>query len=298
MSNIIYCNISALRVSVPVAFNTAEIRDTILPIVSERISVIRLPFYEWHSNPCYDCAEMLKIDAAIDGADLLVKFNCQSFGDAYRVDLKGFHWDFWKSVIASLTAALLSRNTLVAHAACIEINEKLILLPGHSGDGKSSVSFQCISQGIAVYASELCYIEKDILIAGNLAASIDAAALEHFKIPLPQNNQRREERVLVNTKPLPENRKIDKVFFPRVNKGNLHIRKITSRRARMLLYENIFSQLPAGQMLCHNSIPISPPPSNAQLIAIANQVSELIKDESFIIEGFPDKILEWIKEHG
>jgi hypothetical protein len=188
---------------------------------------------------------MLKIDAAIDGADLLVKFNCQSFGDAYRVDVKGFHWDFWKSVIASLTAALLSRNTLVAHAACIEINNKLILLPGHSGDGKSSVSFQCINQGIDVYASELCYIEKDILIAGNLAASIDAAALEHFKIPLPQNNQCREERVLVNTKPLPENRKIDKVFFPRVNKGNLHIRKINSRRARMLLYENIFSQLPA-----------------------------------------------------
>ncbi len=66
----------------------------------------------------------------------------------------------------------------------------------------------------------------------------------------------------------------------------------------MLLYENIFSQLPSGQMLCHNSIPISPLPTTAQLIAIANQVANLINNPSFILEGSPSEIVSWIKEQG
>lgn len=298
MINTVYCNIPALCVSIPITFNTAEVKNVILPIVSERISVIRLPVYEWNSNPDFDCAPEVIINATIDGADVLVKFNCQLFGEAYRVDLAGFHWDFWKSIIASFTSALFSRNIIVAHAACIGINEELILLPGHSGDGKSSVSFECINEGLPVYASELCYIKKNRLIAGNLSASIDMAALEHFGIPIPEITQCKEQRILVDTNPLTEFRKIGKVYFPRVSKGSLHIRKITDRRARMLLYENIFSQLPSGQMLCHNSIPISPTPSTAQLIAIANQVSNLVNNPSFILEGSPKEIVAWIKEQG
>ena len=298
MINTIYCNIPDLRVSIPVTFNTVEVKNVVLPIVSERISVIRLPFYKWNSNADFPCTPEVIINAFIEGADLLVNFNCQLFGDSYRVDLAGFHWDFWKSIIASFSGALLSRGTIIAHAACIGVNEELVLLPGHSGDGKSSISFKCINEGLPVYASELCYIEGDQLIAGNLSASIDMAALEHFRIPMPADAQSREQRILINTDPLSEYRKIGKVYFPRVNKGSLHVRKITERRARMLLYENIFSQLPSGQMLCHNSIPISPAPSSAQLITIANQVACLIKNQSFIVEGSPGQIVTWIKEQG
>lgn len=294
----IYCNIPALEISIPIIFNNNEIKNHILPAVSERISGIRLPFYQWDSYPNYQCAPTVKLEAHVDGDDLLVQFNCQLFGDFYRVDLKGFHWDFWKVVIASLTTVLLSRNSIVAHAACIGINGELVLLPGHSGAGKSSLSFECLNQGLPVYASELCYLQNSYLIAGNAAASIDASALEHFQIDTPPYSQFKEDKVLRETSPLPAWKQIRQLYFPRVNHGKFHVRKITGRRARMLLYENFFSQLPPGQMIAHQTIPISPLPSTPDLEMISKQLVDLTQNHSFIIEGSPEDIVAWMKEEG
>ena len=298
MNNFIHCNIPALNVSIPIIFNSDEIKNYILPVVSERISMIRLPFYQWDTHPDYECAPAVKIEADVDGDDLLVQFNCQLFGGSYRVDLKGFHWDFWKVVIASFTTVLLSRNGIVAHAACIGINGELVLLPGHSGAGKSSLSFECINHGLPVYASELCYLQNNNLMAGNSAASIDASALEHFRTATPPHSQLKEEKVLLDTSPLSALIKISKLYFPRVSHGSLNVKKITGRRARMLLYENFLSQLPAGQMIGHQTIPILPLPSTTDLEIVSKQLVDLTQEHSFIVEGPPDEIVAWMKEGG
>ena len=295
MDNIIYCNIEALKTSVPIKFNSKNAQDTIIQKVSERISVIRLPIYEWGSSPLFSCTETVEIDADIFENDITVKFNCQSFGNAYSVDIGGFHWDFWKAVIATFTGALLSKDVIVSHAACIEINGKYILLPGISGGGKSSISFECMRRGFPVYASELCYLERGHIIAGNLSASIDSDALKYFGMPMPTISEYKENRVLVDTNPLIEKKKIEQVLFPKVTSSGLHVRPITIRRGRMLLYENIFGQLPSGQLLCHNSIPILPAPTSQQLEIIAKQVDILLDTPPFIVEGTPREIVDWLQ---
>lgn len=298
MCNPIYCNIPALQVSIPIVFNSTESKNQILPAVSHRISMIRLPPYQWNKAPDYPCSPMIQLEAQVDGHDLLVRFNCQLFGGFYRVDLKGFHWDFWKVVIASFTTVLLARNSIVAHAASISINGELVLLPGHSGAGKSSVSFECLNQGLPVYASELCYLQQGQLIAGNSVASIDAPALESFGTSMPDHASLKEGKVLQKTSPLPAATVINKLYFPRIRQGKLMVRKITGRRARMLLYENLLSQLPAGQMIAHQTIPISPLPSTTELEVISQQMIELTQEPSFIVEGSPKDIVNWMKKGG
>lgn len=293
MNSSIYCNIETLGLSVPIKFNNKYAQDIIIPKVSEKISVIRLPKYEWSASPLYNSTEMVEINADIYEEEVTVKFNCQSFGDAYSVDMEGIHWDFWKAVIATFTGALLSKNVIVSHAACIEINGCPILLPGISGGGKSSISFECMRRGLPVYASELCYLKEGEIIAGNLSASIDSAALEYFGMPIPKVSEYKENRVLVDTTALLEQKKIERVYFPKVTNSGLHVRQITIRRGRMLLYENIFGQLPSGQLLCHNSIPILPAPTSKQLEVVAKQVDCLLCTPPFIVEGSPSEIVDW-----
>lgn len=297
MNSPIYCNIEALNLSVPIHFNSKHVEEIIISKVSERISVIRLPKYEWSSSALYNCTKLIEIYADIDNKNVTIKFNCQSFGDAYRVDMDGLHWDFWKAVIATFTGSLLSKNVIVSHAACIEINGNLILLPAISGGGKSSISFECIRRNLPVYASELCYLKDGNIIAGNLSASIDAEALKYFGMPTPKYSEVKENRVLINTTALLNQKKIQHVHFPKVTNSDLHIREITTRRGRMLLYENIFGQLPSGQLLCHNSIPILPTPKSKQLETIAKQVDCLLGTSPFIVEGTPNEIVDWFQNN-
>ncbi len=298
MDNMIYCNIEALEVSVPIRFNSQNMQNIIIPKVSEKISVIRLPKYEWSTLPLFSLTDTIEINAAIFGKEITVKFNCQSFGDAYSVDIDGFHWDFWKSVIATFTSTLLSKNVIVSHSACVEINGKSILLPSISGGGKSSISFECIRRGLSVYASELCYLKDACIIAGNLSASIDSAALDFFGMPIPKISEYKEHRILVDTNALSKPKTIEQIYFPKVTNSKLHIRPITVRRGRMLLYENIFSQLPSGQLLCHNSIPILPAPTSKQLEVVARQVNCLLSAPPFIVEGSPSEIVDWLQSEG
>jgi len=298
VSNTVFCSIHSLDISIPVRFNSEEIKDLIIPVVSERISVIRLPHYEWENSPSYPCSHEVSINAEADKEELLVEFSCQAFKGSYKVIIDGFHWDFWKALIASFSHALSDKNIMIAHAACVEINGESILLPGNSGDGKSSLSYECLNQGVPVYASELCYIQGTKFLAGNLAASIDKAALDYFDISIPKNASYKEGRVLTDTNSLLKPHNIRKIYFPKVNCSLFRLREITARRARMLLYENVVGQLSSSQLLCHNSIPIFPLPTEAHVSQIAKQVSALITEPTYIVEGHPSRILKWMKENG
>lgn len=293
-NNTIFCNIEALSVSVPVIFNSTEILNTIIPVVSETISTIRLPNYTWDKKALFNETEPVKIEASIKNKDLTVKFDCQLFGGFYTLDISGFHWDFWKVIIASFSKELTKRNGFVSHAACANINGKTILFPGHSGAGKSSVSFACLEKNIPVYASELCFIQNGKLIAGNLHASIDEAALMRYKVSKPIEYEVKANRILANIFPLESPLKIDRVIFPNVRKGEKYIREISGRRARMLLYENVFAQLPSGQMVNQVQVPISPLPTKEELETISNQLVKITKEKSYIIEGEPKDLVNFL----
>jgi len=289
-----YCNIPSLNASIPLAFNNAEVMETVLAAVSERVSVVRLPYYEWTSSPNFRCSEQVSITATLLGSDISVYFSSQAFGGSYVVPLDGLHWDFWKAVISSLFASLTSQRNIIAHAACINVDGTVILLPGNSGDGKSSLSFACLAREIPVYASELCFLQGRRIRAGNLAVSIDQAALDYFGIPAPSASAYKDGRVLADTVKFDDPREVDQIIFPRVNAGPFRLRHITARRARMLLYENIVGQLSISQLLCQNSIPIRPLPTEAQICQIAEQVSLLARKPGIIVEGKPAEIVEWI----
>ena len=113
MSNTVFCSIHSLNISIPVIFNSEEIKDLIIPVVSERISVIRLPHYEWESSPSYPCSHDISITAEADKEELLVEFSCQAFKGSYKVIIDGFHWDFWKALISSFSHALGHHSSIL-----------------------------------------------------------------------------------------------------------------------------------------------------------------------------------------
>lgn len=293
----IYCNIPSLQLSVPINFSSELLKLRVIKEVSETISTIRLPAYSFDKSSFFHLCNEVNIEGDINGNILTVKFDCQLFGESYSLDISGFHWDFWKVVIASFSKELMKQKGMVSHAACVKINGKVILLPGHSGAGKSSVSYACLERDIPVFASELCYIKNGKIIAGNLHASIDDEALKRFGIKKPENTEVKANRVLSEITELEVPEEIDLIIFPNVRLGGIYAREISGRRARMILYENIFGQLPSGQLINHVKIPISPLPSAEELEAISEQLIQLTSDKSYIIEGHPAKVVDWLQKN-
>ena len=297
MKHQIYCNIPSLELSIPVSFSSELLKLRVIEEVSETISTIRLPSYSWNEKAFFHSCDEINIEGDINGDILTVKFDCQLFGESYSLDISGFHWDFWKVVIATFSKELIKQKGMVSHAACVKINEKVILLPGHSGAGKSSLSFACLERNIPVFASELCYIKSGKLIAGNLHASIDDEALKRFGIKKPKKIEIKANRVLSEITKLEAAEEIDLVLFPDVRLGEIYTREISGRRARMILYENIFGQLPSGQLINHVKIPISPLPSVEDLKTISEQLIQLTSEKSYIIEGHPIKVVDWLQKN-
>lgn len=83
---------------------------------------------------------------------------------------------------------------------------------------------------------------------------------------------------------------ISRLIFPQVHPGEMHIRSITSRRARMLLFENVVTQLPLVQLLAQETWPLWRPPKRDAVERIMNEVTVLSNLDPVIVSGHPGLI--------
>lgn len=289
-----FCNIPSLNSSIPITFHGDSSPEDIIQYISQSVSVSRIPPHSFDQTSSHELVDGLDVFWTLQGSDVLIRFSNQSEAETYLVDLVGLHWDFWKSLVACLSTALFNSGIVIFHAAAILTQRGAFLFPGESGAGKSSIAFKALEMGEEVISSELCFIKDDIIIAGNMASSIDLAGLEYFGTSRPNNSSVFGEK-LVAPNSLLENVKINQILFPTVNLGDLKTREITSRRARMILYHNCIGELPFGQMVAHQRIPLLPNPGTKIVDLLSKTVDRLSQQKVALISGHPKHILEFIK---
>ena len=251
-----------------------------------------LPPLDWLEADAATGDITLEVEAK--GQDLIVQFFGAVTTPSYRVPASGFHWDFWDAFLSVALPALLERGIVAVHAAAIATHSGVVLLPGPSGAGKSSVAFASLLRGSEVLASELCFVSDGHLLAGNAQLTIDPAALEAFALPAPDGHTLVDGRVAVPTadvKAVP----ISRLVFPRVGKGPLSTRRITSRRARMLLFENLLGQHPVARLLVHETHPTAVAVERAHVFTMAREAAALAVAEPLIAEGTPQEIATFIE---
>lgn len=286
-----FCNIPALSGTLAYSFRNEDDAVALLEAVTDRVSGIRLPPYEFAAHPSFEVFGELEIDAAVSGDRVSVEFRGEIPSHRYEAELESFHWDFWKISIAALSKGLLARGVVILHAACVAAPETVFLLPGTSGAGKSSLSFFARSRGASVYASELAFISEARLIAGNALMSIDEEALRLMNIPHPSGAISAEGKLTLATDPIPAAVPDLSLVFPRISPAPTYFeRVISARRSRMLLFENAVGQLGVSQLIDQQRVPVRSLPTHAEIEAIMRAVSRIASRESLICEGPPDKV--------
>ena len=270
--------------------NAALVRDNVIG----RISGARLPAAEWRPQPPDSTPPQVRVQVEDRGSDVRISYTGVLDIAPYVVDKAGLHWDFYSVITALIVPRLMDRDVVAFHAAALRTATGTVLLPGTSGAGKSSVAFAALAAGVDVVASELAFVRHGGLIAGNSLLTIDAGALSRFHLAIPAEARETAGRIALPgrrvEKPLP----VSRVVFPRVSPGGLHIRRISARRARMLLFENAIGEMPASQLVAHETVPIGVELSRHMQQVIAAQVVQLAGDNSVILEGSPADIVRYI----
>jgi hypothetical protein len=261
--------------------------------VSGRISGARIPHVEWRgiARPCQPDV-LVTVDDI--GHEVEISFAGGIECPPYVVDKEGLHWDFFKVFTAMALPRIIDSGVIPFHAAAVACASGLALLPGISGAGKSSVAFAALAAGYPVLASELLFLSGGIFRAGNSQMTIDAAALDRFGMTAPPQARRDGYRVACDTADVRTAAKVSILVFPRVSQTSLSIRRISARRARMLLFENAITQLPVGQLIAHETVPLGVIPTARQLALVAVEVATLSRVSAAIIEGRPADILTYI----
>jgi hypothetical protein len=145
-----------------------------------------------------------------------------------------------------------------------------------------------MTQGVPVHSSELAFVQDGRLACGNSALTIDRAALEFFGMPPPPSPSVIDgPRFSIDLPPVEGPLEIRGLAFPQVHPGKVQVRSITSRRARMLLFENVVTQLPLVQLLAQETWPIWRPPRRDVVERIMEQVRRLSVLDPVIIAGRP-----------
>ena len=262
-----------------------------------RVSGARLPQHHITRLPeALEPAVWVDIDPLPDGC-ATVGFRGAVNSPRYEVELEGFHWDFSKVINSLVMDGAASSALLPVHSACLASAHGVVLLPGASGAGKSSISYAALVGSHQVLASELVFVREGEFLCGNTALTIDAAAIKIFGLPkLGSPDGTDKSRLVFNLDQQQPSMPISRVVFPQVHPGEVHVRAITSRRARMLLFENVITQLPLAQLLCQERWPIWRPPHRDVIVALMDEVSRLSELEPVIISGHPAGIVSAIVE--
>jgi hypothetical protein len=283
----------SLDADVLVEFTNTEAMEMMQSLVMGRVSGSRLPRVQWIVEDI-DAEPQLRVDAEYQGESVAIEYSGQFTTSRYVVERSGVHWDFWRAVSACFTPSLLARGIIAFHAAALLTTDGVVLLPGSSGTGKSSIAFAARARGATVLASELCYISGCQLLAGNSTMTIDPAGLDRNKLMSPPDAVLLDGRVAVPSAELLHPTTINRVLFPRVAPMELFRRPITARRARMLLYENATSELPLGKLMVQETEPLGPP-TMQQLRTVAVATATLAAAvEAEIVEGRPQDVANYL----
>lgn len=286
----VFCNVPALRFSLRLDFENEETVAPILDAVSGALSGVRLPSYDFAAEPAYDVSDSVAITASVAGDAVEIAFAGAVETATFASPLVGLHWDFWKLVTAIVSKRLLERGLVTFHAACFEHDEVTYLVPGGSGAGKSSLSYQARSVGARVYASELCFVAGTKIVAGNATLSIDADAITALAMPAVAAEPAERGKLLIANDHLAAPRRVDAIVFPKVTAGGCVVRQISARRTRMLLYENAIGQTAIAQLIDEQTTPVLLLPTARDLAVIALATRELAAAWVAMVEGSPSEI--------
>ena len=261
-----------------------------------RVSGARLPQHYMARLPkSVEPTVWIDIDPLPDGR-ASVGFRGAVDSPRYEVDLEGFHWDFSKVINSLVMDGAANSALLPLHSACLASSHGVVLLPGASGAGKSSISYAAMAGSHRVLASELAFVRGGEFLCGNSALTIDSAAIAVFGLSeLRSPDGTDGSRLVFNLNQQPPT-PISRLVFPQVHPGEPHVRTITTRRARMLLFENVVTQLPLAQLLSQETWPIWRPPSRDVVEALMDEVSRLSELEPVIVSGHPTGIVTAIVE--
>lgn len=284
----------ALGVSANLRFDSESSAALVRDNVVGRISGARLPPAEWRPQPPDSTPPQIRVQVEDRGSDVRISYTGVLDIAPYVVDKAGLHWDFYSVITALIVPRLIERDVVAFHAAALRTATGTVLLPGTSGAGKSSVAFAALAAGVEVVASELAFVRRGGLIAGNSLLTIDAGALSRFHLPIPAEAREAAGRIALPARRVEEPLPVSRVVFPRVSLGGLHIRRISARRARMLLFENAIGEMPASQLVAHETVPIGVELSRHMQQVIAAQVVRLAGDNSVILDGSPADIVRYI----
>lgn len=231
----------------------------------------------------------IDIDPA-DGGRASVAFRGSVESPVYEAELQGFHWDFSKVINSLVMENVIGASLLPVHGACLRAPDGVALLPGASGAGKSSISYAALTQGRAVHASELAFVRHGRFLCGNSALTIDRAAVDLFSLGhLPDPGAVDGTRMMFGLDSGGE-QKISRLIFPQVDPGDMRVRPITSRRARMLLFENVVTQLPLLQLLAQETWPLWRPPGRDAVERLMDEVTVLSSLDPVMASGHPRRI--------
>jgi hypothetical protein len=287
-------SIADLDFGVTLGFADAGSYEIAQQYIFGRLSGARLPPLTHElAAPTDQASLFIEIDPRDDGR-LDVQFRGRIDSPRYVAEREGFHWDFSKVLNALVMAESLRSGLVPLHGACVATPRGPVLLLGASGAGKSSTSYAALAAGKTVYATELGFVRGDVLTCANSALTMDRGAIDRFGLsdelvrdagpgPKFQIDLPRQEPV-----------RIAEVCFVQVNDGAARSRPITDRRARMLIFENVVTQLPVTQLLAQETWPLWMPPTKREVNAAMHTVQQLSVLSPRIVEGHPTRILELV----
>jgi hypothetical protein len=287
-------SIADLNFEVTLGFANAETYEIAQQHIFGRLSGARLPPLTHELAARTEQPSLfIDIDPRDDGR-LDVRFRGRIDSPRYVAEREGFHWDFSKVLNALVMAESLRSGLVPLHGACVATPRGPALLLGASGAGKSSTSYAALEAGKTVYATELGFVHGDVLVCANSALTMDRGAIDRFglsdKLIRGAGLGSKFQIALPRHDPI----RIAEVCFVQVHDGAARSRPITDRRARMLIFENVVTQLPVTQLLSQETWPLWMPPTRGEVDAAMDTVQQLSALSPRIVEGHPARIIELV----
>lgn len=290
---VVRLRIEALAFSVLIGFPNTVAYEIAKESIFGRLSGARLPPMTYELAPGEAPSLLIAIEPRA-GERIDVQFRGDVESPAYSAERDGFHWDFSKVLNALVMRTSLGSGLVPLHGACVGTPNGAALLLGASGAGKSSTAYAALQAGKTVYSSELGFARGDVLQCANSALTMDRGAIDRFRLGddlLSNAGEGPKYQIdLAAQSPV----KITQVYFVQVTDGEARTRKITDRRARMLIFENVVTQLPVTQLLSQETWPLWMPPTKKDVDAAMHSIGALSACSPQIVEGHPSEIVKLV----
>jgi hypothetical protein len=220
----------------------------------------------------------------------------------YVVSFNQIIKDLQKIVLQILALKGAKNDFFFIHAAALLVNNRAVLIPGYSGTGKSTLSYDWNKNFGIVLSSEITVIRNNAVIDGNrmisikkktVKAHIDSSVLDGLVI----NNEYIKEKTFWPKNRIKQNYPISFVVFPKIlQKGwPIQVYPISKLRARMTLYEDSFWIINGGFLLGEHKVAGLSLSFQEDLQKTANFCSQTTELPMMCIEGGARQINSWIE---